>query len=640
LKKIILFVIAISFFSVSNAQRTSYLQLNTIELFKRIEAEPLTTKYGGVTAVKVVYCINTKDVYFLDSKLYRFHYDFCFKELGESGSLYDFNKANYSPGRNREYVFATVNRYPSQNFYTLEFACTEAICSDDIACYNAVVKNSFCKNLKFFVATDKQLAAFQSLHTTTPYALPDEVYKGLIYQPIIEKECFGYLKKVDVQQIDKTVIKAEDILLTNGTPFQVPVVAGIMTTSFQAPLSHVCILAQNRKTPLMACKTLWNNAYINSLVGKPVYLVIRQDSFSISLTTDERVKKYFAQQKKKSLKPIELKRNLTVDSMVDARKLSYASVNFAGGKASNMGELFKTTSIGVIDKINLPEKPFVIPLYFYVQHLSKNKIDMMVNELLQDSVTLANDSILRLQLKKIRKAITKAKLDSSFLTKLTLRLQKNYTTKNFRFRSSTNAEDIDGFNGAGLYDSKTGIVGDSNKSIEHAIKAVWASTFSERAFKERRYFNMNQKNVAMALLVHPAFGTENINAVAITKNLYRSDYPAYVVNLQKGETPVVGSPDSVTYEQIILYDKSNDELNNNIVIEYLSYSSLNNNKPLLNNKQYEELYNTLHAIKKYYFYKIPQIKTGDYYDFAMDVELKWIGANNKLIVKQARVYNH
>jgi hypothetical protein len=632
-------ILLFTFFNLK-AQPTSYLKLENIELYKKLAAEPLTNKYGGVTAVKVVYSISDKKVYFLDSKLYRFHYDFCFKELGESGNLFDFNKVNYTPNRYREYVFATVNYYSAQNLFTLEFACTEAICMDDINCYNAVLQNTFCKDLKFFVATDKQLNAFNKLEIKVPYALPNEVYNGLVYQPIIQKECFGYLKKVDVSNIDKTILKAEDILLTNGTPFQLPVVAGILTTSFQAPLSHVCILSQNRGTPLMACKTLWNNAYINSLVGKPVYLVIQQDTFFISQTTDERVKKYFAQKKKKSSKPIELIQNLKVDSIVEVSKLKYTSINFAGGKASNMGELFRMSKLNTSDSIRLPYHPIVIPIYFYVQYLSNNKIDLLINNFLQDSVIQANDSLIKINLKHIRKAITKNKLDDSFLYLITTYLTQNYSTRNFRFRSSTNAEDIDGFNGAGLYDSKTGILADSFKSIEHAIKAVWASTWSERAFKERKYFNMNQHKVAMAILVHPAFGSENINAVAITKNLYRDDYPAFVVNLQMGETPVVGSADSVTYEQVILYDKSNDENSNNIVVEFLSYSSLNEFKPLLSTKKYEELYNTLLAIKKHYYYKVPQIKTGEYYQFAMDIELKWMGMDNQLFVKQARVFNH
>jgi phosphoenolpyruvate synthase/pyruvate phosphate dikinase len=376
------------------------------------------------------------------------------------------------------------------------------------------------------------------------------------------------------------------------------------------------------------------------LIGKPVYLVIKQDTFTISLTSEEKVKKYIAQQKKKSKKPIELRRNILVDTLISAENLSYSSVNFAGGKASNMGELMNINSLNKKEKLNLPYKPFAIPLFFYVQHLQTNKIDFLISNLLKDSITMANDSLLRIELKKIRKAITKSKIDSSFLAKLTTYLKQNYIAKSFRFRSSTNAEDIDGFNGAGLYDSKTGILNDSIKSIEHAIKQVWASTWSERAFKERRYFNLNQNNVAMAILVHPAFGDENINAVAITKNLYRSDYPAYIVNLQKGETPVVGSPDSVNYEQIILYDKSTDESSNKIVVEFLSYSSLNDNKPLLSNKEYEDLYNTLLEIKKHYYFKVPQIRTDSYYNFALDIELKWIGVENKLFVKQARVYNH
>lgn len=49
------------------------------------------------------------------------------------------------------------------------------------------------------------------------------------------------------------------------------------------------------------------------------------------------------------------------------------------------------------------------------------------------------------------------------------------------FPSSTNAEDLEGFNGAGLYESIK-VMDTSNKDdISKAIKAVWASTWTMRS---------------------------------------------------------------------------------------------------------------------------------------------------------------
>ena len=165
---------------------------------------------------------------------------------------------------------------------------------------------------------------------------------------------------------------------------------------------------------------------------------------------------------------------------------------------------------------------------------------------------------------------------------------------------------------------------------------MWASLWNDRAYNERAYFNIPHDSVAMAILVHPAYGDEDINAVAITKNIYREDMHALTVNLQKGELPVVFSSEGVTTEQLLIYDETEFQRSNKIV-EYLSYSSLNNKKTMLNNAQLDELYNTLIAIKNHYYYNVKGIKKTTFNAFAMDVELKWMAG--KLYVKQARVYN-
>jgi phosphoenolpyruvate synthase/pyruvate phosphate dikinase len=73
-----------------------------------------------------------------------------------------------------------------------------------------------------------------------------------------------------------------------------------------------------------------------------------------------------------------------------------------------------------------------------------------------------------------------------------------------RFRSSTNAEDLLGLNGAGLYESHTGILDDSAQSIESAIKKVWSSMWTLQGLEERAYYRIDQKSACMGILVHRA----------------------------------------------------------------------------------------------------------------------------------------
>ena len=68
-------------------------------------------------------------------------------------------------------------------------------------------------------------------------------------------------------------------------------------------------------------------------------------------------------------------------------------------------------------------------------------------------------------------------------------------------RSSTNAEDGEEFNGAGLYDSKSGRPADdfrpagscphpTYKPLSLALKKVWASTYNLNAFLARERFGI------------------------------------------------------------------------------------------------------------------------------------------------------
>lgn len=74
------------------------------------------------------------------------------------------------------------------------------------------------------------------------------------------------------------------------------------------------------------------------------------------------------------------------------------------------------------------------------------------------------------------------------------------------FRSSTNVEDIPGFNGAGLYLSEALPSQDCTaKKMADVIKRVWASVWNYRGYVERELFGIVQEEVKVAILVQPWF---------------------------------------------------------------------------------------------------------------------------------------
>ncbi|MBF0216729.1 MAG: hypothetical protein HQL30_07040 [Candidatus Omnitrophica bacterium] len=70
------------------------------------------------------------------------------------------------------------------------------------------------------------------------------------------------------------------------------------------------------------------------------------------------------------------------------------------------------------------------------------------------------------------------------------------------FRSSTNAEDLPRYAGAGLYDSFGNISPDDPGMVDEFIKKVWMSVWNERAYFDREANGIPHDEVGMSVLVH------------------------------------------------------------------------------------------------------------------------------------------
>jgi phosphoenolpyruvate synthase/pyruvate phosphate dikinase len=121
-------------------------------------------------------------------------------------------------------------------------------------------------------------------------------------------------------------------------------------------------------------------------------------------------------------------------------------------------------------------------------------------------------------------------------------------------RSSTNAEDLPGFNGAGLYDTVPNVVG--KKALGEALKTVWASLWSQRAVDERDAFGIDQRKVYFGVLVQVGVNA-TAAGVLVTKNLWDpSDDHGFTINAKFGLGMRVVEGQKVP-EQIV-FDPSND----------------------------------------------------------------------------------
>src|SRR4029079_16813127 len=116
-------------------------------------------------------------------------------------------------------------------------------------------------------------------------------------------------------------------------------------------------------------------------------------------------------------------------------------------------------------------------------------------QLLADPTFRTDCRVQAARLEELRKQMHAAPVDPGFVQMLDAKLATEYKGRAIRYRSSSTAEDVNGFTGAGLYTSKNGDPDDPSKPPLDAIRKVWASVWLPRGFQERDFRGVDQKSV-------------------------------------------------------------------------------------------------------------------------------------------------
>ncbi|WP_281635739.1 PEP/pyruvate-binding domain-containing protein [Flavobacterium marginilacus] len=622
-KSILLFLL---FFTIAGKGQNFVADIPTYEVYKSLKGKPLSDKFSNIESVKIVYDLKWKKLYYFNSGIISHHYQFVTEYLGYSQELAVFNTENYSSKETgRDYLLGNLNHIKGTDKWIFELAVSDKMPVTVIEKFFKLVQETafMGKSLQFYLNDPEKTELYRQGRFKIPCVDSKFIFSELKYQEVSSGNCIGILKEYKIKDLNSIKPKENEIVVLDGTPEVLPNVKGIIVNELQTPLSHLVILGKNRKIPIMGYTPALTDSRIKSLLNKKVELQIAIDTFYIK-ETDKKIKSA------RSIKKRKLVMDTTVTGLVDLSKINKKGVESIGSKAQNLSYLI---AIAKDSTFKVPENAYAIPFYYYNRHIHSKDIFPLINELINNP----NKDVqwINIQLEKIRKAIKKEPINTDLITALNEKLGNQKKFKNFRFRSSTNAEDIDGFNGAGLYESKTGIVGDSIKSFEKAIKQVWASVWNESSYWEREIFGIDQNNIAMGVLVHRSFPDELANGVVITTNLFRKDFEGITVNVQKGENSVVKPNKGEICEQFTAYDLNIfGEKSDNVDVDYISNSSLNDSKPLLSIAEINNLFKTCKKIES---------KMNRYWNKfnrkPVDIEFKIVGEKRNLYIKQVRIFN-
>ena len=218
--------------------------------FELVSSLPSRSNDGGVTSVKIIY--NTRDelMYYMNTKRHPLHHPFAEEFLDFNQGNNVFNQTQYRENENRYLYPANLNYYKDLDKYVLHFvSANEMSCENIKILMDKILATSYLGDKLFLLANRPEFNLCDVSIIT-----PEELYEGRNYQALNLAENFGYLTKVRLTDLENTYLGRRDIVLLDGIPNDVSVVAGIITTEFQTPLSHINVLSHNRNTPNMALR--------------------------------------------------------------------------------------------------------------------------------------------------------------------------------------------------------------------------------------------------------------------------------------------------------------------------------------------------------------------------------------------------
>ena len=554
-------------------------------------------------------------IYFVNSQKYRFHKDFLLANyLVPRGG--DVSDAIYRD-QNRRFIVGTIAFQKTVDKFTFELWEGDLASAELIKLAYEAINKSFFDPVAYKPNSIRQDEASAKLGIKRISA--DEIQKNQEYLALNTGKAVGRVHIIE--KLDDTVeIGDNEILILKELPISLPQVRGIIIAKPSTPLSHINILARGWGIP---------NVYIKDADKLFKELDTYVIEFNATLTDYkykradlETVKKQFVDPEQ-AVAPSDLK----VTKLTSIREMRARDSIAFGGKSANLGEMINAKS----PNITIPDG-FTVPFYWYDKFMRENNLNDKIDVLMDDLDFVHNPRIRRQKLEEFRNEIQNANFDEQLKAEIINRWKTELKGQGVFVRSSSNAEDLPNFSGAGLYSSVANVKTD--EKIIEAVKKVWASLWNFEAYEARVRNYVNQREVFMSALIQVGLNMDS-GGVLITKDPFDADnknavYVAAVWGHNEKVTANAFVPEQVLYNpksnavQVLTVSQQNSVLKfgaNGDLIE----TDEKFERRVLNDKNVRELVKTAGQIKKIFGGKKEQ-------------DIEWGIMGDKVYILQSRPY--
>ncbi|MFN7145424.1 MAG: PEP/pyruvate-binding domain-containing protein, partial [Myxococcota bacterium] len=525
----------------------------------------------------------------VNANRYSLHYDFLVEAFPDAfGTLtweqyatmiLDRSRRRYFGGDVSEYIDADGTRRFGFIVWDDPADPTSTVTYDEVLAVWRDLSARFRLGALMFVPNSSNQRAAAAGWTDAPFAIRGE--DNLAYEPYTRAVGYGTVRFLPLADLEAATAAAsygwQDVLVLDEAPFDVErVVSGTVTGSRQGALSHVNVRAAARGTPNcyledpFAALAAWEGALVRFECGPTTWAIAEATTAEAEAFWD-------------ALRPEPVSvpaADLSVTAPAPLLHVPTATVGDRdtalaryGAKGANLATLYQR--IGPAYQLD----GFLVPFSWYDAFVSTNTWEVdgevltfaeTLDRWLADATFVSDGSVRAARLDALRAAMEAAPVDPAHLTLLEEAILATWgdDTTMVRLRSSSNAEDGLAFSGAGLYDSASACLADEidadaagpsrcdpgkdrERTLSDALRTVWASLWEVGAYEERAWYGIDQRAVAMAVLVNDQAEDEQANIVAFTGNPVADD-PRWLVEAQLGDLDVVAAEPGVWPEQVLL----------------------------------------------------------------------------------------
>ncbi len=517
--------------------------------WRSLAARPTSSSVARTEVVKfLVDLSDERRIWFVDTERWEIHYFFARDRLARAGHPIEdhgaFNATEYRT-EGRRFEMGSIVHYVDPDLWTLELVSGDTLSGPRIvALYRQLASALWTGDrLRFRPISPVHERSISMVPGQIPLVTTEEVFEGIEYEPLTNGTAFGTLRVVH-GALELASVRPDQILVLEQLPDEIPVVAGVISAQLQAPLGHIAVLCATRQTPNMGLRSALGDPSITGLDGQLVALTVAPQEWTLRAATRSEAEAAWASRRPSA--PLVPQIEASEARLRPLDELRLGDARTVGAKAAQLGEAASLDGI-------LTPGGFAIPFHYYVAHLESAAITSTLAPMMADPAFVSDGHARDAALADLRARIEAAPIDPALVREIRRRIETGARDARWIFRSSTNAEDLPGFTGAGLYRSIVVPAHATDAQIGDAIRQVWASVWLLGAFEERDWYRVQHDRVAMGILAEPFVDGAFANGVVITANPFFQGRPGYFVNVQALGGSVTGATGDEVPEQHLIY---------------------------------------------------------------------------------------